>query len=740
LETVVRPILIRRCFECHGPDSRAKGGLRVDSRAAVLKGGQTGPAVVPGDPARSLLIGAVRHDGDLKMPPRGKKLPEEEIAALAEWVRAGAPWPGASSPMAPAHWAFLPPVDPPLPPAKEADWGGSPVDRFVRARLDAAGLEPSPPADRRTLLRRATFDLHGLPPAPEEVAAFLADRSPDAFERVVDRLLASPRYGERWGRRWLDVARYADSNGGDRNLVFAHAFRYRDYVIRAFNDDLPYDRFVIEQLAGDLLPAPDRRTRNEQWIATGFLALGPKPILKNDNDLAEMDVVDEQIDTVGRAFLALTLGCSRCHDHKFDPLPTRDYYALAGIFKSTRSIDRYDLKIERSWTERALGSDEDESELVRLKLAVERAEDNRRFTIDREKAREFDRETERLRKEAARIPVAVAVKEGEPADCAVHLRGDPQTLGERIPRGFPRVLGGGGPSIGPDRSGRLELARWIASPSHPLTARVMVNRLWKGHFGEGLVRSTENFGRLGERPDHPELLDWLALRFVEDGWSVKRMHRRLMLTATYAMGSRRDAAAASADPENRLRWRFPSRRLEAEEIRDAILAVAGRLDFAAGGPAVPAAANFVSLEKSWVRRTVDDATATGRRSVYLPVIRSGVFDLFRVFDFADPSVSTGRREASTVASQALFMMNSDLVRRASESFAARTRREAGPDEASRVRLAWRLAFGRPPEPPELEEALEFLDRYAAAAPSGREGAWAGLCRAILSSNEFVFIE
>jgi mono/diheme cytochrome c family protein len=732
LENSVRPILIRRCFGCHGPDSPAKGGLRMDSREALLRGGETGPTLAPGDPDRSLLVRAIRYGDSLKMPPKGK-LPEEEIAALTRWVRAGAPWP------AEAHWAFRPPIDPTLPRVRNPSWPKSPIDHFVLARLEAAGLAPAPEADRRTLLRRATFDLHGLPPTPEEIDAFVADESPGAFERVVDRLLASPRYGERWGRRWLDVARYADSNGSDRNLIVAHAWRFRDYVIRSFNEDKPYDRFVVEQLAGDLVPAADRGARQEGWVATGFLALGPKPLLKNDNELAEMDVVDEQIEAVGRAFLALTLGCSRCHDHKFDPLPTTDYYALAGIFKSTRSIDRYDLKVERAWTERALGSDEQEADLQRLKQAVERADDLRRLTDDPEKAREFARERDRLRKEAASIPAAVAVKEGEAADCAVHVRGEPQNLGERVPRGFPRILGGHGPPIGPDRSGRLELARWITAPGHPLTARVLVNRLWKGHFGEGLVRSTDNFGRLGQRPDHPELLDWLARRFVEDGGSIKRMHRRMMLSATYAMGARRDERAARVDPENRLRWEFPRRRLEAEEIRDGILAVAGLLDLTAGGPALPAAANFEAAgEKAHVRRMLEEAYARNRRSVYLPVIRSGLYELFRVFDFADPSVPTGRREASTVASQALFMMNSDLVRRAAGALGARARREGGPDAAEGVRRAYRLAYGRLPSADELRAALEFLDRYAARA--GREAAWVGFCRSLLSSNEFLFID
>ncbi len=718
-ETRVRPVLVERCFGCHGPESKMRGGLRVDSREALLKGGGRGPALVPGQPEDSLLVRALRHDGELQMPPR-TKLPPREIADLTTWVRLGAPWPGsraavvskaagdapaAITPEQRSFWAFQPPRRPALPTVRDAGWVRSPVDAFVLAGLETKGLTPAPAADRRTLIRRATFDLTGLPPTPAEVDAFLADCSPAAFARVVDRLLASPAYGEKWGRHWLDLARYADSNGMDENLAQASAWRYRDYVIRAFNTDTPFDRFVREQLAGDLLPGPTA----EQIVATGFLSLGPKMLAEDDPVKMEMDIVDEQVDTIGRTFLGLTLGCARCHDHKFDPVPTADYYALAGIFKSTRTMDHF--KVVARWHERPLDS----------KPPAPPGKD----------------EPER--------PAAMAVEDGAVTDLRVHLRGSHLTLGRTVPRGFPRVLAGDRqPSLPPRQSGRLQLAEWLTRPDHPLTARVLVNRVWQWHTGHGLVRTPDNFGRLGERPDNQPLLDWLALRFVADGWSVKKLHRRIMLSSTYQIGSAYDDRAAQVDPENRLRWRWDRRRLDAEEVRDALLAVGGTLDRTAGGSLLEGKNRTYVIGYPNARYARYDSH---RRSVYLPVLRSDLYAVFQAFDFADPSTSSGRRPTTTVAPQALFMLNDKLVREQAGALAQDLLARADRDDAGRIRLAYERAYARPPRDAETARALAFAraEEQSLAGAVGdpaerRRRAWESLCWALLAANEFLYVD
>ena len=549
------------------------------------------------------------------MPPKGR-LNDAEMAELTEWVRTGAVWPESRTTSATgspasrttkgpaAFWAFQAPRDPAPPEVQAVDWPCSPLDRFILAALERKGLAPASPADKRTLIRRATFDLTGLPPTPEEVDVVPRRRLVRRpSQRVVDRLLASPRYGERWGRHWLDLARYADSNGMDENVAYANAFRYRDYVIHAFNADKPYDQFVKEQIAGDLLARTgDDRLNHERLTATGFLVIGPKMLAEDDPVKMEMDIIDEQVDTVGRVFMGLTIGCARCHDHKFDPIPTADYYALAGIFKSTRSMQNH--KVVAMWNERPLGT-----EAQRAAFEVHEREVNRRTAeikarVDEAKAAltrngralsenpeaDFPPETvdelRRLRKDLAEfekkappLRKVMSVEEQAITNLRVHIRGNHLTLGEEVPRRFPRILAGADQTpIDASRSGRLELASWLAQPDHPLTARVMVNRIWLWHFGDGLVRSPDNFGRLGDRPVHPELLDWLAHRFVESGWSIKAMHRLIMLSSTYQMSTRYDSQAALVDPENRLHWRMSRRRLEAEAIRDAILAVSGELD------------------------------------------------------------------------------------------------------------------------------------------------------------------
>jgi hypothetical protein len=678
------------------------------------------------------------------------------------------------------HWAFEPAADPPLPAVRVDDWATSPIDAFILAGLEAKGLSPAPPADKRTLIRRVTFDLIGLPPTTEEVAAFLADDSPQAFERLVDRLLDSPHYGERWGRHWLDVARYADSNGLDENLAHGNAWRYRDYVVAAFNNDKPYDEFVREQLAGDLLPSGgsdgenDARHR-ERLIATGFLSLGPKVLAEVDEIKMEMDIVDEQIDTVGKSLLGLTLGCARCHSHKFDPLLTEDYYALAGIFKSTRTMEHF-KKIAR-WWENSLATDEQldeqqrhEGKVAAAKGAIDKflkqTDDKLRETKGAEfklpekpEAREtlYDKKTKaelvRLRAElktledvAPVIPTAMGVTDGDVNDVRVHIRGSHLNQGELVPRRFPFVLAGlDQPPLPSASSGRLEFANWLTSPGHPLTARVMVNRIWRWHFGTGIVATPDNFGRQGARPTHPELLDWLSRRFVEEGWSIKRLHRAILLSSTYRMSSRYDQAAAAVDPENRLLWRFPVQRLEAEEIRDALLAVSGKLDRTIGGTLLTHVGNreFIFNHTSQDGTTYD----TNRRSLYLPVVRNHVYDVLELFDFPDPAVQSGDRSSTVVAPQALLMLNSNLVMNAANDVAQRLLADDGlrtADNAKRVDRLYELCLSRPPSEAETSRALAFVKRFTTSAKEAtpqetRLKAWQALCHVVLSSNEFVYL-
>ena len=604
-EKSVRPVLVDRCLKCHGPEKQW-GNLRVDSREALLTGGDRGAAIVPGSPDESLLMRAVRRiDEDIAMPDKDEKLSDEQIADLGAWIRDGAAYPakepdGKKRYRDPRHWAFQPYADPSLPEIKDTTWLKSPLDRFVLAKLEATGLKPAAAADKRTLIRRATFDLIGLSPTPEEVAAFLADDQPQAFARLVDRLLDSPAYGERWGRHWLDVARYADSNGLDENICHGNAWRYRDYVVASLNGDKPYRQFVQEQIAGDLLPAGGDAQRVDQLVATGFLAIGPKVLAEVDETKMEMDIVDEQIDTVGRAFLGLTFGCARCHDHKFDPIETADYYGLAGIFKSTQTMDSF-KKIAR-WHENELPGTEAANRKAAHgeELSAKRAAIQNVISDATEATKSVDESTfsdeikaqlKKLRDELAAfekagpdVPTAMGVVEQKVIDVPLHVRGSHLKLGEIVPRRVPVVFTSlDKPQFVPQQSGRLELARWMTDERNPLTYRVIVNRAWRWHFGKGLVRTPDNFGMLGEAPTHPELLDWLACRFVERGTSFKALHRLIMLSSTYQQGSMPDPETAKADPENRLWGRTEVRRLEAEAIRDALLAVGGKLDRTMGG-------------------------------------------------------------------------------------------------------------------------------------------------------------
>jgi hypothetical protein len=689
-EKRVRPVLVDNCVPCHGPEKQ-KGGLRLDSRPALMMGGDSGPAVVPGEPDKSKLVQAVRYAGEPRMPPKGK-LPADQVAVLAAWVKMGAPWPDAAG-VRPtggtaftitekdrAFWAFCSVREPTIPSfsrdSQRSAWIKSPIDAFILAKLTEKGLSPAPPADKRTLLRRVYFDLIGLPPTPEEIDAFLADDSPDAFEKVVDRLLASPHHGERWGRHWLDVARYGEDQAHTfQARKYPDGWRYRDWVIQAFNTDVPYDRFTIEQLAGDLLDGPGRADR---LAATGFLALGPIYYGK-----ATADEWDDRVDTLTRGFLGLTVACARCHDHKFDPIPTRDYYSLAGVFAST-DYKEYVLTADGGIDEQTVSDPTD-------KMAQNKSKDPRK-------------------------PVVHALTEGaKPANLRVYLRGNPANLGEEAPRRFLAILAGDDAPPFTSGSGRLELAKAIASPSNPLTARVMVNRIWMHHFGRGLVGTPSNFGTLGERPSHPELLDYLAARFVAGGWSVKKLHREIVLSATYRQSSRHDAAAMKFDPDNRLLWRMNRRRLEVEPWRDAMLAVAGNLDLTLGGPSV-------DLSKP----------DNNRRTVYGSVSRHNLDPLLRLFDFPDPNLTSDRRPVTSVPLQQLFVLNSEFMARQSKALAARVT-AAATDDPVRIRVAFLLVFGRPPTDREVRLGVDFL-------AAGGADAWEKYAQVLLSTNEFAFVD
>jgi mono/diheme cytochrome c family protein len=774
-ESKVRPILVNRCGECHG-DKKQKSGLQLTTRAGALKGGDGGPVLVPGDPARSRIIQAVRRDGELKMPPKDTdKLSGAEIEVLARWVAQGAPWPEDSRNVADAtkHWAFQPVRKVEPPDVKDTSWPHGPIDRFILAKLEERRIAPARDADKRVLLRRLTYDLTGLPPSPEDVEAFERDDSPAAIERVVDRLLASRQFGERWGRHWLDVARYADSNGSDENFTYYDAWRFRNYVIDAFHRDKPFDQFVREQIAGDLLPAAGQVQRDEQITATGFLVVGPKIIAGGDKEQSRMDAVDEQIDTVGKAFLGLSLGCARCHDHKFDPIPTTDYYALGGIFDSTQTVHgqllhRKDLS---GWNLRPLGPDGDrlyadwkayddkldtlknqrtkrQTELADLKKKAKAgANEGEETEAAEEGIAKLEITLQSLAAEIKQLsdkpppkpPLAMAVSDRPViADTWVRERGDAHRRGAIVPRGFVGVVGHGARSAIPtNQSGRLELAEWLVDPANPLTARVVVNRIWHHLFGAGLVRTVDDFGRQGELPSHPELLDYLAARFVAVDWSFKRMIREIVLSHTYQLSATHREEAVRVDPENRLLSRMNRRRLDVESLRDSLLAISGQLDLS---PA-EATASHLPDQATGVNDKPHKPLESRRRSIYLPVIRNDLRPEFTLFDFADPQTVSGRRNQTIVAPQALFLLNSELLRDSARRLATQLIDRAGPaDEKDLVCAAFREVFGRAPTAGELRFAHEYLADWPRGDAGVGADALAALCQALLCGSRFLYID
>ncbi len=981
-EERIRPLLSEQCFSCHGSEKQ-KGGLRLDSKAAMIKGGEIGSAIIAGNPSASLLIKLVEYEGDMKMPPKGK-LNAKQIADLSSWVKMGAPWPNAAITVevkdsksglgvsGKDHWAFQPLRNQIPPEVKNKNWVRNPIDQFVLHKLELKGLQPARPADKRTLIRRAYFDLLGMPPEPKEVEAFLKDDSSDAFAKLVDKLLASSHYGERWGRHWLDVARYADSNGMDENLAYASAWRYRDWVIQSFNSDMPFDQFIRMQIAGDLL----QPNNHDGMIATGFLMVGPKMLAEDDPVKMHMDIVDEQLDTISQSFMGLTMGCARCHDHKFDPISTKEYYSLAGILKSTRTMETY--SVVAKWQERPLAGsmevaqEKEHDELVKkAKLEIKKTEDKAfsevvakakmdadsylkaaqgkiksseglgktrmkagkpvegsllieaesfargnvlkdvesygkgigvlvnagslpnfveydlnipadgnysfeiryaaaesrpvRISLDGKLKGEFaesvsggwnpdsqkweaafltplkkgkfiiriEREgpfphidkfallplpkghaldaqvvstagllpgfvdqwvaylskggkipegeafkqllqskdgpfsrpknldlflpastiailkplrdnLAKLEKDKPKLPTAMAVSEDKPQDVKIHIRGNHLTLGTEAPRGFPSWIPiANVPKIDEKTSGRLQFANWITQADNPLTPRVAINRLWTWHFGDGLVRTPDNFGRLGDQPVHQELLDWLAQSFLQQGWSAKAMHKLIMNSATYQMNTDANAQAELIDSENRLFWHRQRQRLDAESFRDSLFVISGSLDRTTGG-------SLLGLEnRKYVTNTGSrsfDGYNTKKRSVYLPVIRSSGYEPFQAFDFPDPSVTMGRRAVTNIPAQSLLLMNGKLVQDQTRKMAEYLLKESG-DPSKKISMAYEVLFSRPPNSSEVQRAIEFLHLYQSAALSEKVSkdeslvlAWQGLCRSLLSTNEFVFVE
>jgi hypothetical protein len=740
-------VLVANCFKCHG-EPKPKAGLRLDSRSGMLAGGQTGPAIVPGHPEQSLLITAVRYNDTPRMPPK-QKLKDSEIAALVSWVKQGAPWPapplaarsgaGSASKVTDKDrrfWSFRPIARPLLPPVHKASWPQSSIDYFVLAKLEANGLSRVEPADRRTLLRRVTFDLIGLPPTEEEIDAFLSDRRPNAYARVVDRLLASPHYGERWGRHWLDVARYGEDQAHTfQAKLYPAGFRYRDWVIGAFNRDLPYDEFIRQQIAADLLEGPGLQQR---LPALGFFACGPVYY----GDRKKFDQLDDRVDTLTRGFLGLTVACARCHDHKFDPVPTQDYYALAGVFASTdyaetplapaAVVDQYQEAVavverQRRALDQFLGAEK--AQLAKVTGAKGAAPKSKKQLEEqlspeaRKKLAAMRADLEALQKKVpVHYPIVHALKDsGHPANIHVCLRGNPNDPGEEVVRHFLSVLDRSSRPFS-HGSGRLELAQAIASKDNPLTARVLVNRVWQHHFGKGLVATPSNFGALGERPTHPELLDHLSQRFIASGWSIKALHRLILLSSTYQLSSRWDDANAQKDPESRLLWRVNPRRLEVEPWRDAMLAVAGRLDGKLGGPSIDLA-----------------APANRRRTVYAAISRHDLNGLLRLFDFPDPNITSDARTATTVPLQQLFVLNSAFVIENARALAARLAADHEPDDAARVRRVFVRLYGRPATASEVADIIDYL-HAPGSGELARLNRWERVAQALLCADEFLFVD
>ncbi len=761
-----------------------------------MAGGDSGEVLEPGKPADSRLIESVQYTNkNLQMPPK-YRLADAEIAVLESWVKMGAPDPRSGAKIAKApgidwekgrnHWSFQKVGNPTPPKVADSSWARDDLDRFILSKIESAGLKPAPDADRFALIRRVTLDLTGLPPSMTEVDAFVTDPDSDdeAMANVVDRLLATTAFGERWGRHWLDVARYADSVGKTRNVPFPYAWRYRNYVIDAFNSDKPYDQFLAEQIAGDLMEAKDIKTREQNLVATGFLAMGSMDLNERDAEQFQLDRIDDQMDTVGRATMGLTLGCARCHDHKFDPIAQTDYYAMAGIFSSTTTLSgqtsrqgakkeyhhpdllaRIDLpppsKNTANKSSNAAKISRLQDRLKEIQVSVKKADAPKAARVQARKEVASIRDQIAKLEESAdagqtniskkskskdgtndevdpNAPLAMAVSDGNIADLALRVRGEPDIKGEVIPRAFPAIMKQvSAPVPSSKASGRLELSQWLTSRDHPLTARVMVNRIWGHLLGRGLVESVDNFGASGSSPTHPELLDHLATRFMQDGWSMKSMVRSIVLSRTYRLSGQHLAANAAADESNQLYWRANLRRLEVESIRDSLLAAGGTLksDRPIGAPFDPSAMDELAKGDKKKRKPAKaDTLGQPIRSIYLPVFRSKLPGMFTAFDFAEPDQVNGQRDVTTVAPQALFMLNNQFVVDVSTRVADRILSQKLPDDTARVRFAYAYALCRYPTESELAASLSFLGKN-----SDRRSNWAAFAQALYSAAEFRYI-
>ena len=790
-ESKVRPVLVEHCYKCHSTGAGAsEGEFQLDTRNAIRKGGDRGLALVPGDPQGSMLLAAMSHaDPDLRMPPKRDRLPDAVLADFKKWIEMGAPdprvgdvkennkaWKRADR----DFWAYQPLLSVVPPHVTDVDWPKKSLDYFILAKLEGIGIAPSLEAPPQVLLRRLRFDLVGLPPSPLGLSRFLDRIETDGLDAAlaseVDWLLASPEFGARWGRHWLDVARFGESSGTEANISFPYAWRYRDYVIDCLNDDVPFDRFLLEQIAGDLLPYDCNAERARLLIATGFLALGPKKLDSVDQRQFHADVVDEQMDTVTLAITASSVACARCHDHKFDPFSMSDYYAMAGIFASSKTF--FGTAVSPS---NRIGGDPmllppvDGQRILHASIPLTRVEalkkqlaglrsekaqmdeatkavfsgkkPTKTFTLQ-DALRVFwqsggvEGELEKVSDSGEALPLTMGVLEAEKSvDASLLERGDINKPGKKVPRAFPQSLQlDEQPTIPENQSGRLELAHWLTNPKHTLTSRVIVNRIWNHMFGAGIVSTVDNFGSTGKPPSHPELLDALAVQFMQNNWSIKRLVREMALSRTYRQSSSSRDNAFNLDPDNRLLWRVSKRRLEAECIRDSMLAASGDLDLArpdgslVGRVIGDKPISLIGLNK----QLPPDLDGCLNRSVYLPVIRDRLPDALDLFDFAEPSLVTGHRETTNVPIQALYLMNSSFAQDRARGLAMRLTREEGTEE-QRIQKAFLLCFNRQPEQAEIKRSLEFLNNKMQSLVTSREVVPEQLlnfCQALLCTAEF----
>jgi len=797
-EKKIRPLLAEHCYKCHATDSeKIKGGLLLDSREASLRGGDSGHAVVPGNLNESLLYVAVTYkDSDLEMPPK-YPLSSSEVADIEAWIKMGAPDPRTEK-RAPGKkiqnyvstidpedgrdfWAYKKPTKHALPKVGQAEWPRTDLDHFVLSRLDAEGMSPTPDTDARTLLRRLFFDLIGLPPKPENVERFVKayDTDPEAaLADAVDKLLETDQFGERWGRHWMDVARYAESSGKETNAVYPHAWRYRNYVIDSFNADKPYDQFIQEQIAGDLLEAENDQQRAEFQVATGFLALGTKSLNSTNPRAFRFELVDEQIDTATRSILATSVSCARCHDHKFDPIPMSDYYSMAGIFLSSEthfgtsrsaqnrnSSNLIELPITNTnpaGTIYSLGDLIDmETSLYGMRKQREEAIETLRNTDRSDNANGNARrqllqlgtriglmESKLNAVDEEGIPRALAMgttDSEEPFNAQILLRGEEDNAVERADRGFIRAIYTGDEEAIPnDQSGRLQLAHWMTSPENPLTGRVITNRIWYWLFGQGIVPTLDNFGSTGQQPSHPELLDHLSIRLAELDWSIKKLVREIVLSRTYRMSSEYNAEYFQMDPENHLLWRANKRRLDAESLRDSILSVSGQLKLDRPNTSDTAQAGDGIVGRNFTSAMLNaDQTV---RSVYLSVVRDLLPDSLQLFDFADPSLVKGKRDVTTVPSQALYLMNSEFVIAQAEAMARHLIDDLKLKGSKLGIGAFYASYSRPPTSEEIRKTSAYFERFLKTAKEedinpekARYLALTSFCQALFSSAEFRYL-